>query len=290
MSHGQSRRSCRPRRSPVRLELDVATRRGMFFGPIRSDPIPMRPGSTAGSMSPAAKASRFVPAAGVVSFAGSVPGSGRTVTIQVGGYAVSVTHLASDHDQQGSDDRRGRSDRRRRTDGDSEWASPYVHLGIRTSAAADGYVDPMTLLPPRAVAPSAAGEPSPLPRARSLAPTQPARGRESRVDARPAIARRARRSLLPPLRGHLASEPARRAVAHDAAAHAALRPSRTAGALRSGRRRAARLRGDAVLRRAFRSGSPVRSPPAGGRRSRTPASVPRSAVDSRVARPSIPSG
>src|SRR5262245_9423272 len=34
------------------------------------------------------------PASGTVSFAGVVPGSGRTVTIQLEGYAVSLTHLA----------------------------------------------------------------------------------------------------------------------------------------------------------------------------------------------------
>ena len=93
------------------------------------------------------------PASGTVSFAGVVPGSGRTVTIQVDGYAVSLTHLGEISVAKGAPCR-GRDHRR----GGPEWrvrvADAYVHLGIRVSSAADGYVDPPTLLPPRSVLPA----------------------------------------------------------------------------------------------------------------------------------------
>ena len=47
------------------------------------------------------------PAAGVVSFVGVVPSSGRTVTIQTDGYAVSLTHLGEATVAKGADGRRG---------------------------------------------------------------------------------------------------------------------------------------------------------------------------------------
>lgn len=93
------------------------------------------------------------PAAGAVSFAGVVPGSGRTVTIQLDGYAVSVTHLGEISVVKGATVVEGSTVGVAGQSGEVEWPTPYVHLGIRVSAAADGYVDPTTLLPPRAVAP-----------------------------------------------------------------------------------------------------------------------------------------
>ena len=82
------------------------------------------------------------PAAGVVSFAGVVPGSGRTVTIQVDGYTVSVTHLAEITTSKGATVAEGEAIGVAGQTGESEWPRPYVHLGIRVSSAADGYVDP----------------------------------------------------------------------------------------------------------------------------------------------------
>ncbi len=93
------------------------------------------------------------PASGTVSFAGVVPGSGRTVTIQLDGYAVSLTHLAEISVVKGATVAEGQAIGIAGQSGDAEWPTPYVHLGIRVSAAADGYVDPATLLPPRAVVP-----------------------------------------------------------------------------------------------------------------------------------------
>ena len=110
------------------------------------------------------------PAAGVVSFVGVVPSSGRTVTIQTDGYAVSLTHLGETTVAKGATVAEGDAVGIAGQSGEVEWPTPYVHLGIRVSSAADGYVDPATLLPPRAVAPPPppAGEapvvaPSPAP-------------------------------------------------------------------------------------------------------------------------------
>ena len=93
------------------------------------------------------------PAAGVVSFVGVVPSSGRTVTIQTDGYAVSLTHLGESTVAKGATVAEGDAVGIAGQSGEAEWPTPYVHLGIRVSSAADGYVDPATLLPPRAVAP-----------------------------------------------------------------------------------------------------------------------------------------
>ena len=113
------------------------------------------------------------PAAGVVSFVGVVPSSGRTVTIQTDGYAVSLTHLGEATVAKGATVAEGDAVGVAGQSGEVEWPTPYVHLGIRVSSAADGYVDPATLLPPRAVAPPPppAGEaPAPAP---SPAPAVP---------------------------------------------------------------------------------------------------------------------
>src|SRR5579884_3672053 len=91
------------------------------------------------------------PAAGTVTFAGSVPGSGRVVTIATAdGWSVTLTHLASlavkegaavaEHDAVG-------------TLGDGTGPVPFVELGVRRAGDPQGYVDPLTLLPPRAPQP-----------------------------------------------------------------------------------------------------------------------------------------
>ena len=89
------------------------------------------------------------PEAGTVSFAGTVPTNGETVTIETAdGYSVTLTHLGSiavskdatvaEQDPVGTV---GPS-------GTPEVDGPYVHLGIRVTADPDGYVDPLGLLPP----------------------------------------------------------------------------------------------------------------------------------------------
>ena len=128
--------------------------RGEVLRPYSLGPDPYAAGQhrgvdVAGSAGEAVRA----PAAGVVSFVGVVPSSGRTVTIQTDGYAVSLTHLGEATVAKGATVAEGDAVGVAGQSGEVEWPTPYVHLGIRVSSAADGYVDPATLLPPRAVAP-----------------------------------------------------------------------------------------------------------------------------------------
>ena len=102
------------------------------------------------------------PAAGVVSFAGTVPGGGRTVTIQTAdGYSVTLVHLgaiAVEREQQVAE---GAGVGSAGGSGRPEHAETYVHLGVRVTADPNGYVDPLALLPGREAPPPAAPEPPP---------------------------------------------------------------------------------------------------------------------------------
>src|SRR5688500_13155656 len=71
------------------------------------------------------------PAAGTVTFAGSVPGGGRTVAIETtDGYSVTVVHLGSIGVQVGAAVAEGATVGSIGPSGDAEHAEPYVHLGI----------------------------------------------------------------------------------------------------------------------------------------------------------------
>jgi len=122
----------------------------------------------------------LAPAAGVVSFTGTVPTHGRTVTIQtVAGYAVSLTHLGVVVVARGDAIAEGTTVGTAGSSGDPEWPSVYVHLGIRVGSAADDYVDPMSLLPPRTVlappvpTPTPAAAPVTAPASASTPPSTP---------------------------------------------------------------------------------------------------------------------
>jgi outer membrane biosynthesis protein TonB len=106
------------------------------------------------------------PAAGVVSFAGTVPGGGRTVTVQTAdGYSVTLVHLGSI--AVGRDTRlpEGAPVGTIGPSGDREHSVPYVHLGIRATSDAHGYLDPLSFLPtpetPPPVVPAPPVEPAP---------------------------------------------------------------------------------------------------------------------------------
>jgi hypothetical protein len=90
------------------------------------------------------------PASGVVSFAGTVPGGGRTVTIQTGdGYSVTLVHLGAIAVERGQELAEGAGVGPTGPSGDAEHAEPYVHMGVRVTADPIGYVDPLGLLPAR---------------------------------------------------------------------------------------------------------------------------------------------
>lgn len=94
------------------------------------------------------------PAAGMISFAGSVPSSGESVTIQTSdGYSVTLTHLGSIAVSKGAPIAEGALVGTIGPSGSAEVDGPYVHLGIRITSDANGYLDPLGFLPP----PSASG-------------------------------------------------------------------------------------------------------------------------------------
>jgi Peptidase family M23 len=155
------------------------------------------------------------PAGGSISFAGTVPVGGRVVTIQTpDGYSVTLVHLGTIGATRGASVAEGDIVGTVGPSGEPELAEPYVHLGIRTTADANGYVDPLTLLPPRGTpapepAPVAEPQPEPVPAAEEAPPAaepvgsgadtapggagtrQRTHGRESAPgEARPAHARR----------------------------------------------------------------------------------------------------
>ena len=95
------------------------------------------------------------PAAGTVSFAGTVPGNGRTVTIQTAdGYAVTLVGLGSIGVAKNAVVSEGETvGTIAPAPGDGSPAN--VHLGIRIASNPNGYVDPLTLLPGRMQQPAA---------------------------------------------------------------------------------------------------------------------------------------
>jgi hypothetical protein len=88
------------------------------------------------------------PAAGTVSFAGSVPTNGECVTIETpDGYTVTLTHLGTILVAKGASVAEGQAVGTIGPSGTPEIDRPYVHLGIRTTSDANGYLDPLSLLP-----------------------------------------------------------------------------------------------------------------------------------------------
>lgn len=89
------------------------------------------------------------PASGMVSFAGSVPTNGKTVTIETAdGYSVTLTHLGSIAVTKGATVAEQDAVGTIGPSGTPEVDGPYVHLGTRITADPNGYVDPLGLLPP----------------------------------------------------------------------------------------------------------------------------------------------
>ncbi|MGH3077953.1 MAG: murein hydrolase activator EnvC family protein, partial [Gaiellaceae bacterium] len=115
------------------------------------------------------------PASGEVTFAGTVPTHGLTVTIATAdGHKASLTHLGALLVRRGDTVVEGVAVAEAGPSGDPEHDIPYVHLGVR---AGDGetYVDPEALLPARA-APTPPAPPAPAPppvQAPTPAPTPP---------------------------------------------------------------------------------------------------------------------
>ena len=104
------------------------------------------------------------PAAGIVSFAGTVPGGGRTVTVRTAdGYSVTLVHLGSIAVELDEVVREGAPVGTVDPTGDVEHLDPYVHLGIRLTSDPHGYLDPLSLLPAREATPPPAPPADPVP-------------------------------------------------------------------------------------------------------------------------------
>jgi hypothetical protein len=89
------------------------------------------------------------PAAGIVSFAGTVPTNGKSVTIETAdGYSVTLTHLGAIRVVKGATVAERDTIGTVGPSGTPEDVGPYVHLGIRVADDPNGYVDPLGLLPP----------------------------------------------------------------------------------------------------------------------------------------------
>jgi hypothetical protein len=129
----------------------------------------------------------LAPAAGVVTFAGTVAANGRTVTIETAaGLAVSLTHLGSIAVARDQVVGEGSVVGAVGPGGDAELAGSYVHLGIREAADPQGYVDPLGLLPVAAapvVEPPPADTPVAAPVAVPQAPAPAPPGRPVDVPA-----------------------------------------------------------------------------------------------------------
>jgi MYXO-CTERM domain-containing protein len=134
------------------------------------------------------------PAAGTVSFAGSVPTNGECVTIQTSaGYTVTLTHLGTLLVAKGSPIAEGQAVATIGPSGTPEFDRPYVHLGLRATSDPNGYLDPLSLLPPPAeqTAP-AQGDPAAAPQpstnsASASAPAQLAPAPAAAASAPPSV-------------------------------------------------------------------------------------------------------
>jgi hypothetical protein len=88
------------------------------------------------------------PIDGVVSFAGTVPTGGKTVSVETPlGYTATLLHLGTIAVKRGSSVAEGTTIVG--TVGSAEDAQPYVYFGVRVTSEPQGYVDPLRLLPPR---------------------------------------------------------------------------------------------------------------------------------------------
>lgn len=117
----------------------------------------------------------LAPRSGTVTFAGTVPGSGKAVTIATDdGLSISLTHLGSIDVAEHATVDEGSPVGRIGPGGDGEHAEPYVHLGVRETAKDQGYLDPESFLPVRASSqappPPSTAPPAPPP----APPAQPA--------------------------------------------------------------------------------------------------------------------
>ena len=92
----------------------------------------------------------LAPVGGVVSFAGTVPTGGKTVSIQTSfGYTATLVHLGSIGVARGALVGEASVVGTVGPSGVVDLPDPYVYFGARVTSDPQGYIDPLTLLPPR---------------------------------------------------------------------------------------------------------------------------------------------
>ncbi|MBA3733829.1 MAG: M23 family metallopeptidase, partial [Actinobacteria bacterium] len=98
----------------------------------------------------------LAPAQGVVSFAGTVPTGGKTVSIETPyGYTTTLVHLGSIEVRRGAPVAEGSLVGTVGPSGVPELTEPYVYFGLRTTGDPQGYVDPVAFLPAHTFSPPA---------------------------------------------------------------------------------------------------------------------------------------
>jgi hypothetical protein len=144
------------------------------------------------------------PAAGVVTFAGSVPGGGRAVTITTAdAYAVTLLQLGAVTVARDDVVAEGAVVGEVGASEDAVTSAPHVHLGVRVAAEAQGYLDPLSLLPvrvPVAAPPPPPVEPAPAPAPAPERAPSPEPAAEARQREREGAGARADRGSPPPRR------------------------------------------------------------------------------------------
>jgi hypothetical protein len=129
------------------------------------------------------------PESGTVSFAGFVPTSGESLTIETAdGYSVTLTHLGSIGVAEGATVAEGDAVGTIGPSGTPEESVPYVHLGIRLASDPLGYLDPLGFLPaPAAPPPTPTPAPSPQPVQKPVHVPRRSNGAGLVVGAAPAV-------------------------------------------------------------------------------------------------------
>jgi hypothetical protein len=104
------------------------------------------------------------PAPGEVTFAGSVPSSGKTLSILTAdALSVTLTHLGSLAVAKGETVAEGEVVGTVGPSGTPELSVPFVHLGVRAAAEEQGYLDPLSFLPAAAAVAAPPAVPAPAP-------------------------------------------------------------------------------------------------------------------------------
>jgi hypothetical protein len=145
------------------------------------------------------------PAGGTVSFAGTVPTSGKSVTIRTpDGYSVTLVQLGTIGVTRGTDVAEGAVVGIIGPSGEPGVAGPHVHLGVRLTSDPNGYLDPLRFLPSRpetqAPDPAPAPAPEPAPAPAADAPAPPAAPPQPTPSPQPAAEQPTIPSQAPPVR------------------------------------------------------------------------------------------